>query len=358
MTGLPGAGTPAAAAGGAPPAAPARTLARAAGEGYSRAVAKEARRLKRAAVRSQGTSTSRAKRKALAQPAIQKPAPMPDPVGRAQIKAIALRLGLPLAGVWLIGALIAGVSQSTTTQSIALGLPATVTLVVAGLLLWALRYARKARGVHRILSQVDSAEDRQEALEKIDSSYKKQDHAAVFAKAQLLMQEDPKQALEVLERIDLSKVMAPVADEARAQRAMIHLLQGEVAQARPLADGIDLSRHQDAKTRAMMASVVAEAWARSGQAKKALETLDLYDPEEDEYEQLRPQLHRALCYAYAHSSNYKAMRRSLRKLLAEDVRLLGGFMMKRTHPMLQKEARKLVERSGQIKPRMQVVRRP
>ena len=102
MTGLPGAGTPAAAAGGAPPAAPARTLARAAGEGYSRAVAKEARRLKRAAVRSQGTSTSRAKRKALAQPAIQKPAPMPDPVGRAQIKAIALRLGLPLAGVWLL----------------------------------------------------------------------------------------------------------------------------------------------------------------------------------------------------------------------------------------------------------------
>jgi hypothetical protein len=31
--------------------------------------------------------------------------------------------------------------------------------------------------------------------------------------------------------------------------------------------------------------------------------------------------------------------------------------MKKTHPLLQKEARKLVERSGQVKPKMQVQRR-
>jgi hypothetical protein len=51
------------------------------------------------------------------------------------------------------------------------------------------------------------------------------------------------------------------------------------------------------------------------------------------------------------------MRRVLRKLLEVDVRLLGGFMVKRTHPLLQKEVRKLMERSGQVPRKMQVQRR-
>jgi hypothetical protein len=50
------------------------------------------------------------------------------------------------------------------------------------------------------------------------------------------------------------------------------------------------------------------------------------------------------------------MKRSLKKLLAEDARLLGGFMMKRTHPLLQKEAKKLLEQSGQV-PRKVVIQR-
>jgi transposase len=154
----------------------------------------------------------------------------------------------------------------------------------------------------------------------------------------------------------LNKVMAPVADEARGQRAMIHLTQGEVSQARQLADNIDLSRHQDARTRAMLASVVAEAWARSGDAKKANETLALYDPEEATYEQIKPQLYRAMAYAAAHESDLTGMRKALRKLLAIDVRLLGGFMMKKTHPLLQKEAKKMLEQSGQV-PRKMVVQR-
>ena len=39
-----------------------------------------------------------------------------------------------------------------------------------------------------------------------------------------------------------------------------------------------------------------------------------------------------------------------------DVRLLGGFMSKRTHPLLQKEAKRMVEQSGAI-PRKMVVQR-
>jgi hypothetical protein len=51
------------------------------------------------------------------------------------------------------------------------------------------------------------------------------------------------------------------------------------------------------------------------------------------------------------------MRRALRKLLEIDVRLLGGFMLKKTHPLLQREAKKLLEQSGQVPRKMQVQRR-
>jgi hypothetical protein len=237
-----------------------------------------------------------------------------------------------------------------------ISIAALVTLLAAALVIWVTRQAKKARGVANILSKVESAEDRKAALAELDATYKKNDPTAVFAKAQLEMQDDPKKALVTLEQIDLNKVLAPVADETRAQRAMIHLTLGDVGPARQLVDNIDLSRHREAKTRAMLTAVCAEAWARTGNAKKSVETLDLIDPEDAEYEKLRPQLYRALAYAYAHTNDVKGMRRVLKKLVQIDVRLLGGFMMKRTHPLLQKEAKKVAEQSGMV-PRKMVVQR-
>jgi hypothetical protein len=231
-----------------------------------------------------------------------------------------------------------------------------LTAGIVGIVVWGLKQARTAKDVAGILSKVETADDRKAALEQLDTAYGKKDTAAIFAKAQLLLQEDPRKALEALETIDLGKVLAPVADEARAQRAMIHLLLGEVTPARDLVDSIDLSRQQDAKARAMMASIVAEAWARTGQAKKAAETVELFNPDDAEFEQVRPQLHRARAYVYAATGDAKAMRRSLKKLLDQDARLLGGFMTKRTHPLLQKEAKKMLEQSGQVPRRMQVQR--
>src|SRR5690606_11198937 len=193
--------------------------------------------------------------------------------------------------------------------------------------------------------------------EKLSDKAGKKDVAATFAKAQLELQQDPEQALKTLEQIDLNKVAAPMADEARAQRAMIHLMQGQVNLARQLVDNIELKRHQDSKTRAMMAAVIAEAWARSGQAKKGLDTLELFDLEDPDYEDLRPQLLRAGAYCYAYTAKTKSMRRVLRQLMQIDVRLLGGFLVKRTHPLLQKEAKRLLEQSGQVPRKMQVQRR-
>ncbi len=321
-------------------------------ERYSPAVAKETRKLQRAGKQTSG----KARRAQLNQPMMARPGEMPDPLGPAQLKSLAWRLGLPILGVWLIGSLIFAVSYSTTAQVLALGLPALITVGALGLVGWAFRQAKKARGVANILRNVETAEDRKQALSELETSFKKKDVAAIFAKAQLELQEDPDKALATLEQIDLDKVMGAVADEARAQRAMIHLMKGQVSLARQLADNIDLKRHQEAKSRAMMAAVVAEAWARSGQSKKGLETLEVFNPEDDLYVDLKPQLYRAYAYAYAHANNVKGMRRVLRKLLEQDVRLLGSFMMKKTHPLLQKEARKLVEQSGMVPRRMQVQR--
>lgn len=277
-------------------------------------------------------------------------------MGAGQLKSMIGRLGLPVLGIWALGGTIAAFSQSTTVRVIMLTIPAVLTLLAIAMVVWAMRQAKKAQGVAGILSGVETPEQRKAALAQLDAAYKKNDTTAIFGRAQLEMQDDPKKALATLERIDLTKVLGAVADETRAQRAMIHLTLGDVGPARQLVDNIDLSRNRDAKTRAMLTAVCAEAWARTSNAKKAVDTLTLIDPEDAEYEKLRPQLYRALAYAYAHSNDLKGMKRALKRLMSFDVRLLGGFMTKRTHPLLQKEAKRLVEQSGAV-PRKMVVQR-
>jgi hypothetical protein len=296
------------------------------------------------------------KKSVFEQPVKPKPVEVPDPLRGEAFKKMLIRLALPLVAVWLVGAFIANFTYSSIGKGFAIGVPAVVTVALLLVVAYAVRQAQRARGVASILSTVESAEDRRAAIEKIETSYKKKDPAAVFAKAQLELQEDPKKALETLKQINLAKVQAPIADEARAQRAMIHLLLGEVAEARPLADGIQLSRHQEPKSRAMLAAVIGEALSRSGQAKKGLETLQALDPEDDVYADLRAQLYRAYAYAYAHTGDSGGMKKMLKKLMALDLRLLAGFMAKKTHPLLQKEAKKLHAQSGQM-PRKMVVQR-
>jgi hypothetical protein len=283
-------------------------------------------------------------------------AEVPDPLTGQNLKSLLLRIGLPLLGAWILGGLIYGTAQSSVVKGFALGIPAVLTVAAIGLVMWTAAQAKKMRGVAGILSGVQTAEDRKAAIEKLDASYKDNDPMALFAKAQLLMQEDPRAGLAVLEQIDLKKVMAPVADEARAQRAMIHLMLGDVSPARDLADGIDVSRHQDPKTRAMMSAVIAEAWARTGQSQRAQTTLSIFDPEEPALEPVKPQLYRARAYVAANTGDIPGMRRALKKLVEQDARLLGGFMMKKTHPLLQKEAKKMLEQSGAV-PRKMIVQR-
>ncbi len=274
--------------------------------------------------------------------------PPPSAIVASPWRSLALRIGVPIAVLWVIGGILAGVWTSTVGRAVVLGTPALLTVGGLALVGWALRQTGRAKAVAGVLSQVETAADRKVALDKLNQDFGKKDPAAIFAKAQLKLQEDPQEALRELEQIDLSKVLPTVADEARAQRAMIHLLIGQVSMAKPLADGIDLKRHEDARARAMMVAVVGETWARSGQAKRAIESLELYDPDEDTYEQVRPQLWRARAYACAYTDDMRGMRRALRRLADQDARMLAGFLGKKTHPVLQKEAKRMLEQSGAI----------
>jgi hypothetical protein len=318
-------------------------------------VAKETRKLKRNAQREQKL-TGKEKRAQMNQPlSLGEAQEAPDPFSPQAIKSTVIRVGLILGAVWLVGGLIAGMSQSTLTSRIALAVPAVISLVVIGVLIWTVRRTRSAREVANVLKGAETAEDRKAAIEKL-SSGKKADPAKIFAQAQLEMQEDPKKALETLERIDLSKVMAAVADEARSQRAMIHLTMGQVNLARQLVDNIELKRHQDVRSRAMMGAIAAETWARSGEGKKAITTLNLFDLADEQLVQITPQLLRSYAFAYAHTTKTKELKRTLRQMLKIDARLLGGFLQGKGHPLLQKEARKMLEQSGAVPRKMQVQR--
>lgn len=277
-----------------------------------------------------------------------------DPFSPKNLRSMGLRLGLPVLIAWAIAFAIPG--------WVAKAVVGALTVAVAGLVVWALRYAKKSRAVAQILQGADTAEGRKEAILKLDAEHKDATEA-ILAKAQLQLQEDPRAALTTLETIKLDKVMAPIADQTRGQRAMIHLLLGETDEARVLVDNIDLGRHKEPKTLASLAAITAEAWARTGQAKKAVETLETFDLTDEVYADLRPQLLRSRAFAQAWTNNTKAMKATLRQLGALNIQYLTGFITRKkmpggvaprgVHPLLEKEAFDMVMRSGAVPRKME-----
>ncbi len=273
-------------------------------------------------------------------PSEPKPAAKPAVPDRGAImRSLGLRLGLPLLAIWLVAVFV--------NHWGAYALAGTLTVAAAGLVVWSLRRLGSSREVANILESTNVAdkEGRKAALEKLDEM-KRGGLAKTLAKSQLLAADDPEAALRELETVDLKKALPAEADQVRFQRALIHLTRGEVDLARQLVDGIDLSRHEDPKNRAAMGAVVAEAWGRSGQAKKAKETLELFDPSDATYAEVALQLHRARAFVFASLNDTKAMKSALRRLAADNPQYLGVFLQKRVHPLLEKEARQMFMQSG------------
>ncbi len=259
-----------------------------------------------------------------------------------------VRVGAVVAVIWLIA--IATAHWSIVPVIVA----GVLTVVAAGAAVWVVRYVNKSRELGALLrSAGETEEGRKDALKRLESDFKKGDVQAAIARAQLEMQEDPRKALATLESIDLTRQMAPVADQVRCTRATIHLQLGELPEARALVDKMELGKQQDVKTRAMFAAVAAETWGRTGQGKKASELLDVFNPEDPELSEMRIQMWRARAFAYAGVGDMRGAGRALKKLAEMSPQLLGMFVgAKKVHPMLQQEARQLLMRSGAVPRKM------
>ena len=269
---------------------------------------------------------------------LSKPSKERPPV---DLKKIGLRIGLILAAIWIAAAFI----PTWIPKAVA----GVITVVVIGAAFWLLRMMKKGQQIGAIMAGADTDEGRKNALSQLESSFKKDDTQAIFARGQLELQDDPRKALATFESIDLSKGMAAFAAQVRATRAQVHLMLGDVAEARTLADQLDLGKQEDPKLRAMMATVAGEAWARSGNAKKALETLELFNPEDPEYGEHKAQMWRARAFAYAATTDQKGVSRALKKLAEMNPHLLGMFVgQKKIHPLIEREAKQIVMKLGVV----------
>jgi predicted Zn-dependent protease len=267
---------------------------------------------------------------------------------KVDLTKIYVRVALVLAVVWAIAGIV------TRWTMIPLAVAGALTIAALGAGIWLRGYVRKSRELGALLKSAGETEEgRQEALRKLGTDFKKGDVQAAIARAQLEMQDDPRTALATLESIDLGKQLAPVADQVRCTRATIHLQLGDLQEARALVDKLELGTQQEPKTRAMFAAVAGEAWGRTGQSKKAVELLELYNPEDPEYGEMRVQMWRSRAFACAGNGDMKGASRALKKLGEVNPQLLGMFVAaKKVHPMLQQEAKQLLMRSGAVQRRM------
>ncbi len=270
------------------------------------------------------------------------PRAMPD------LKKAIVRIAIALAVVWVVAIIV----PTWIPKAIA----GVLTAVAIGAGVWFSRYVKKSQAIGALL-QAAAAEGgrggREEALAKLESGFGKGDVQAAMAKAQLLMQDNPRVALTTLEAIDLGRQLGPIGDQVRAMRATIHLTLGEPNEARVLADAMEIGKQQDAKTRAMFATVAGEAWGRTGNAKKAVETLELFNPDDPEFAELRIQMWRARAFACAGANDMKGVGRALRKLIEVNPQLMAMFVgQKRVHPLLEREARQLLMASGAVPRKM------
>ncbi len=274
---------------------------------------------------------------------------------RRQLKTVVKVSAIFLVVTWLLAFGFWSGLQSNVPLYVAAGLTAAVGIAA----FFIKRNFDKSQEFGALLGEGLSDEDRAARIAKLDAKVDKGDATAIMTKAQMQMQDAPREALETLEKVNLEKANKMVATQVRGMRAMIHLNLGELKAARELADTVDLTKTPDPKSRGNVAAIVAEAWARSGNPIEAAELLDKYDPDHKDFEDIRVQLLRARAFASAHKKDINGMRRALKQMNEISPQLLALFVgQKRIHPLLEKEAKKKLEKSGLMpRQRVQMARR-
>jgi len=229
-----------------------------------------------------------------------------------------------------------------TGSTVLISIVGGLTLVLAGVLFWALRLMRKQRGLVGLLQgAASSPEARREAIEKLASGKDADEPVQRFARAQLMASDDPKAALALIEKIDLKTFPPAMQDDVSLLKAQLYLAFGRTQDARKCADSMNLDNPQRKEIRPYAAAIVAEAWGRTGKPKEALALLDTIVLPKKDAEQIGMQIRIAKVFAKFAANQRNAARTELAGLADLDVNLLGRFVSPqfRVHPELQKLAR-------------------
>lgn len=263
--------------------------------------------------------------------------PAPPQVGGIKKKTL-ITIGVVIAAAWAFA-----IQAHSTVLLIIVGV---LTALVAGVLIWALRMLRKQRGLVGMLQGATASPDaRRDALAKLSAQKDANSPVNVFARAQLLAQDDPKAALALLEPIGIKGYQAAMQDDVALLLTQLYLGIGRTADARKAADTMNLDNPDRKQMRPMAASLVAEAWARTGKPKDALALVETIELPKKDREQLELQLRVVKVFAKFAANQRGPARTELQQLADVDVNYLGRFIMPqfRVHPELQKLARSVLE---------------
>jgi hypothetical protein len=145
-------------------------------------------------------------------------------------------------------------------------------------------------------------------------------------------------------------------DDVSLLRTQLYLANGRTADARKAADTINLDNPDRKQARALAASIVAEAWARTGKPKEALTLLDSIELPAKDGAQIAIQARVAKVFARFAANQRGLARNELNSLADEDVNHLGRFLDPRfrVHPELQKLARQVLEKNPAARRSMKV----
>ncbi len=221
-----------------------------------------------------------------------------------------------------------------------------LTAIVIGLLLYALRMVKKQRAlIGTLQGATQSPEARREALAKLEEGKDANSPTNIFARAQLMAQDDPKAALALLDKQELKTFPAAMQDDVAILKTQLYLGTGRTQDARKVAETINLDNPSRKEVRTMAAVIVAEAFARTGKPKEALALVESIEPPKKDAEQIGVQARVVKVFAKFAMNQRPAARAELVSLADEDVNYLGRFLMPqfKVHPELQKLARQVLE---------------
>jgi tetratricopeptide (TPR) repeat protein len=223
-----------------------------------------------------------------------------------------------------------------------------LTALLAFVLIRAFRFISKQKKVVGLLQgAAGSPEARREALAKLEEGKDKDSPTNLFARAQLMAADNPNAALKLLEKTPLKDFPPAMQDDVALLRTQLYLGLGRTQDARKTADTINLDNPERKQARALAASIIGEAWARTGKPKEALALLDTIEIPKKDGEQIALQIRVAKIFAKFAMNNRKSAETDLQSLSEDDMNQLGRFLDPRfrVHPELQKLARRVLERN-------------